>query len=61
MRLSDDILYNASVFITPGGIFGSEGSYYIRISLCGSIERFDEAITRIMSYKLAGFSFIHNS
>jgi LL-diaminopimelate aminotransferase len=45
--LSDEILYNANVFITPGGIFGTAGDQYIRISLCGSIERFDEAIKRI--------------
>jgi LL-diaminopimelate aminotransferase len=45
--LSDEILYNANVFITPGGIFGNAGDGYIRVSLCGSIERFDEAIKRI--------------
>lgn len=45
--LSDNVLYNSNVFITPGGIFGSAGNDYIRISLCGSIERFEEAITRI--------------
>jgi LL-diaminopimelate aminotransferase len=44
--LSDDILYNNNVFITPGAIFGSEGEQYIRISLCGSIERFENAIKR---------------
>jgi LL-diaminopimelate aminotransferase len=46
-ELSDDVLYNANVFITPGGIFGSAGDGYIRVSLCGSIERFEEAIRRI--------------
>ena len=46
-RLSDEILYKAEVFITPGGIFGDAGEKYIRVSLCGSIERFDEAIKRI--------------
>lgn len=46
-QLSDEILYNASVFITPGGIFGTAGDQYIRVSLCGSIERFEEAIKRI--------------
>ncbi len=46
-ELADDILYNAHVFITPGSIFGSEGDNYIRISLCGSIEKFAEAINRI--------------
>ena len=45
--LSDDILYNNNVFITPGGIFGSAGEQYIRISLCGSVEKFEEAIRRI--------------
>lgn len=45
--LSDKVLYEASVFITPGGIFGDAGNGYIRVSLCGSIERFEEAIQRI--------------
>ncbi|MBA4197493.1 MAG: aminotransferase [Chitinophaga sp.] len=45
--LSDEVLYNSNVFITPGGIFGTEGDNYIRVSLCGSIERFEEAIKRI--------------
>ncbi|MDE3234668.1 MAG: aminotransferase class I/II-fold pyridoxal phosphate-dependent enzyme [Bacteroidota bacterium] len=46
-ELSDKVLYNANVFITPGGIFGTAGEEYIRVSLCGSIERFEEAINRI--------------
>jgi len=45
--LSDDVLYNNNVFITPGGIFGSAGEQHIRVSLCGSIERFEEAINRV--------------
>ncbi|RFM28753.1 pyridoxal phosphate-dependent aminotransferase [Deminuibacter soli] len=49
--VSDEVLYGANVFITPGGIFGSAGDNYIRISLCGSIERFEEAITRIQKQK----------
>jgi aspartate/methionine/tyrosine aminotransferase len=48
-ELSDDILYNSNVFITPGGIFGSAGNGFIRVSLCGSIERFEEAIRRVGS------------
>ena len=47
--LSDKVLYDANVFITPGGIFGSAGNEYIRVSLCGSIEKFSEAIKRIQS------------
>ena len=46
-ELSDKILYGANVFITPGGIFGTAGYDYVRVSLCGSIERFEEAIKRI--------------
>jgi LL-diaminopimelate aminotransferase len=50
-ELADRILYDANVFITPGGIFGNAGDAYIRVSLCGSIERFEEAITRIKEIK----------
>ena len=46
-KLSDDVLYNANVFVTPGGIFGSNGNSYIRVSLCASVEKFEEAIERI--------------
>ncbi len=46
-ELSDKILYERSVFITPGGIFGSAGDGFIRVSLCGSIQLFDTAIERI--------------
>ena len=45
--LSDEVLYENNVFITPGGIFGTAGNGYIRVSLCGSVERFEEAIQRI--------------
>jgi LL-diaminopimelate aminotransferase len=49
--LSDEVLYNSNVFITPGGIFGTAGDQYIRVSLCGSIERFEEAISRVKKLK----------
>lgn len=45
--VSDKVLYEANVFITPGGIFGSAGNGYIRVSLCGSVERFSQAIERV--------------
>ena len=45
--LSDEILHNAKVFITPGGIFGSEGNNYIRVSLCSTVGNLDAAIHRI--------------
>lgn len=46
--LSDEVLYECNVFITPGGIFGSGGNNYIRISLCATEEKIEEAIERIM-------------
>jgi LL-diaminopimelate aminotransferase len=45
--LSDEVLYNSNVFITPGGIFGDAGKKYIRVSLCGAVEKFEEAKKRI--------------
>jgi LL-diaminopimelate aminotransferase len=45
--LSDEVLSKSNVFITPGGIFGSAGESYIRVSLCAPQEKFEEAIIRI--------------
>jgi LL-diaminopimelate aminotransferase len=44
---SDHVLYHSYVFVTPGGIFGSAGEKYIRISLCATEEKIEEAIMRI--------------
>jgi aspartate/methionine/tyrosine aminotransferase len=46
-ELSDEVLYNSNVFITPGGIFGSAGAKFIRVSLCSPVEKFEEAKQRI--------------
>lgn len=46
-QFADNILYNARVFITPGFIFGSNGERFIRISLCATEEKMEEALTRI--------------
>jgi aspartate/methionine/tyrosine aminotransferase len=48
-ELSDEVLHQSNVFITPGGIFGSNGNNYVRVSLCCSEERISEAIQRIKS------------
>lgn len=45
--LTDAILQQAQVFITPGGIFGSNGNGYIRVSLCKDEKVFDEVLDRI--------------
>jgi aspartate/methionine/tyrosine aminotransferase len=49
--LSDELLYQKNVFITPGGIFGSAGNQYVRVSLCTPVEKIIEAITRIKSHE----------
>ena len=46
-QLSDEVLDRAHVFLTPGGIFGSGGQHYVRVSLCGEVGKFEEAIDRI--------------
>jgi aspartate/methionine/tyrosine aminotransferase len=46
-ELSDKILYEANVFITPGFIFGSRGERYIRISLCTPEKKLKESLNRI--------------
>ena len=46
-KFADNILYNARVFITPGFIFGSNGERFIRISLCATEGKMEEALTRI--------------
>jgi LL-diaminopimelate aminotransferase len=51
-KLSDLLLYQANVFVTPGGIFGTAGNNYIRVSLCAPEEKILESFERI---KKAGF------
>lgn len=46
-QLTERVLNEARVFITPGFIFGSNGERYIRISLCGKDEKMQEALERI--------------
>ena len=46
-QLSDEVLQQANVFITPGAIFGTQGNKYVRVSLCSTEQKIDEAIKRI--------------
>lgn len=46
-QLTERVLHEARVFITPGFIFGSNGNRYIRISLCCKDEKLAEALKRI--------------
>ncbi len=47
-ELTERVLHEARVFIVPGFIFGSNGSRYIRISLCAKNEKLEEALKRIL-------------
>ena len=44
--LTERVLHEARVFITPGFIFGSNGERYIRISLCAKEEKIQAALLR---------------
>lgn len=46
-ELTEKVLHEARVFITPGFIFGSNGQRYIRISLCAKDEKIQEALERV--------------
>ena len=47
-ELTERVLHEARVFIVPGFIFGSNGSRYIRISLCAKNDKLEEALKRIL-------------
>lgn len=46
-KFVDKLLSEANVFITPGFIFGSNGEKYVRVSLCNSMQKLEEAIQRV--------------
>lgn len=50
-ELTEKILHEANVFITPGFIFGSNGAKYIRISLCSPEADLKESLQRIKNLK----------
>ena len=48
-ELTERVLHEARVFLTPGFIFGTNGARYIRISLCCKDDKLEEALRRIRS------------
>jgi LL-diaminopimelate aminotransferase len=50
VELSDQLLYQANVFVTPGIVFGNNGQNHIRISLCSSLELLLNAKERIIKH-----------
>ena len=50
-QLTERVLHEAKVFITPGFIFGNNGRRYIRISLCAKDDKVKEALRRVQALK----------
>lgn len=51
--ITEKVLQEARVFITPGFIFGSNGERYVRISLCCKDDKLTEALRRIKALDLS--------
>ena len=51
-EMSDAVLHRSNVFITPGGIFGTAGDQYVRISLCATEKKLEESIGRVRNSSL---------
>jgi aspartate/methionine/tyrosine aminotransferase len=51
IEISDELLYNHQIFITPGHIFGSAGEGYVRFSLCLNKNLILTAIKRTKHFK----------
>lgn len=50
-ELTERVLNDAHVFITPGFIFGSAGERYVRVSLCAKEDSLEKALARIVLAK----------
>ena len=48
-RVSDRLLHEAGVFVTPGMVFGKGGSDYIRASLCATSQLIDSAREKVLA------------
>ena len=48
MQFVDNLLFNKEIFITPGSIFGTNGEGYVRLSLCLSKDKLNEALNKLL-------------
>ena len=48
MEFVDNLLHNREIFITPGSIFGTNGEGYVRLSLCLSQDKLNEALNKLL-------------
>ena len=52
-EITDELLYEYNVFVTPGTIFGNKGEGYIRFSLCIDELKINEVLTRISKNQMS--------
>lgn len=52
-KLSDYLLHQKNIFVTPGFVFGEKGNQYIRASLCVKQDNLKKVITRLKSIDLS--------
>lgn len=52
-QMTDQLLYENNVFITPGTVFGSQGEGYIRFSLCVEEDKIKEVSHRLSKYQVS--------
>ena len=52
-EITDELLYDYDVFVTPGTIFGNNGEGYIRFSLCIEAVKINEVLTRISKKQIS--------
>ena len=50
IELTEELLHERHLFITPGSVFGINGTRYIRISLCAPEEVLHAALERVVKY-----------
>jgi len=48
--LTEELLHQKHLFITPGNVFGNNGARYIRISLCAPEEVLQAALERVIKH-----------
>ena len=52
-QMTDQLLYENNVFITPGTVFGAQGEGYIRFSLCVEEDKIKEVSHRLSKYQVS--------
>ncbi len=50
IALTEELLHEKHLFITPGNVFGNNGARYIRISLCAPEEVLQAALQRVVKH-----------